>query len=77
MKINMLKIKNIANSGAIVIIQVNIKVLHITYIIENIVWLKKFLHFFAMDQSNYDYHFVIKQLAKKFAEQFTCLGGNT
>ena len=26
--------------------------------------------------SNYDYHFIIKKLAKKFEEQFECLGEN-
>ena len=26
--------------------------------------------------SNYDYHFIIKQLAEKFKKQFTCLGEN-
>ena len=27
--------------------------------------------------SNYDYHFIIKELAKEFEKQFTCLGENT
>ena len=27
--------------------------------------------------SNYDYHFIIKELAKEFKKQFTCLGENT
>ena len=27
--------------------------------------------------SNYDYHFIIKDLAKRIKKQFTCLGGNT
>ena len=27
--------------------------------------------------SNYDYHFVIKELAEEFKKQFTCLGENT
>ena len=27
--------------------------------------------------SNYDYHFIIKQLAEEFKKQFTCLGKNT
>ena len=26
--------------------------------------------------SNYDYHFIIKELAKEFQKQFTCLGEN-
>ena len=27
--------------------------------------------------SNYDYHFIIKELANEFEEQFECLGENT
>ena len=27
--------------------------------------------------SNYDYHFVIKELALEFKKQFSCLGENT
>ena len=27
--------------------------------------------------SNYDYHFIIKELAKEFKKQFTCSGKNT
>ena len=27
--------------------------------------------------STYDYHFIIKELAKEFEEQFECLGENT
>ena len=27
--------------------------------------------------SNYDYHFIIKELAEQFKKQFTCLGENT
>ena len=27
--------------------------------------------------SNYDYHFIIKELADEFKNQFTCLGENT
>ena len=27
--------------------------------------------------SNYDYHFIIKELAEEFKKQFTCLGKNT
>ena len=29
------------------------------------------------NRSNYDYHFIIKELAEKFKKQFTCLGENT
>ena len=28
------------------------------------------------NRSNHNYHFIIKELAEKFEEQFTCLGGN-
>ena len=27
--------------------------------------------------SNYDYHFIIKELAEEFKKEFTCLGENT
>ena len=27
--------------------------------------------------SNYNYHFIIKELAEEFKKQFTCLGENT
>ena len=40
-----------------------------------IVCLKKFEVFFY--GSNYDYNFIIKELAEEFKKQFTCLGGNT
>ena len=40
--------------------------------IKNIVYLKK-----NHNGSNYDYHFVIKELAEEFKKQFTCLGENT
>ena len=43
LKINMLKIRTI------VFIQWNIQVLHIVYVIESIVYLKKFLYFSTMD----------------------------
>ena len=29
------------------------------------------------NESNYYYHFIIKELAKEFKKQFTCLGENT
>ena len=43
LKINISKIKNILNLEIIVIIQENIKVLRIAYVIYNIVYLKEFL----------------------------------
>ena len=53
LKINILKIKNIAKVETIVNIQRNIEGLH--------------------NSSNYDYHFIIKELTK----EVTCLGENT
>ena len=41
LKINMLRIKNIVKLKNIVIIQVNIEVLFIVYVIQNVVYLKK------------------------------------
>ena len=29
------------------------------------------------NESNYDYYFIIKELAEEFKKQFTCLGENT
>ena len=58
-----------------VIIQENIEVLHIAYVIKKILYQKKIptvLH----NGSNYDYHFIIKELAEQFKKQFTCLGEN-
>ena len=37
---------------------------------------KKIWSFFFYG-SNYDYNFIIKELAEEFKKQFTCLGGNT
>ena len=32
---------------------------------------------FSYNGSNYDHHFIIKELAEEFKKQFTCLGENT
>ena len=45
------KDKHISEFKIIVIIQASTEFLHIAYIIYNIVCLKKFLQFFAMDQT--------------------------
>ena len=29
------------------------------------------------NRSNYDYHFIIKEIVEEFKKQFTCLGENT
>ena len=39
-------------------------------------YLMKFLHFFH-NGSNYDYHFIIKELANEFEAQFECLWETT
>ena len=49
LKTNMCKIKNIIKLEVIVIIQGNIEMLHIAYIIQNIVHLKKFIWLFIID----------------------------
>ena len=50
--------------------------LHITYVILDIVYLSKFPWVFH-NGSNYDYHVIIKALAKIFQGEFNCLGENT
>ena len=70
-KINMWKIKNIVKLEIIVVIQGSIEVLHISYVVQNIKYLKKIPIAFH-NGSKYDYHFVIKE----FEKQLTCLGEN-
>ena len=65
LKIIIWKTKNILTLDVIIIIQGNIEVLHIAYVISNIVYLKKFPIAFHSG-SNYDYHFIIKGIAKDF-----------
>ena len=76
LKTNYLKNKNIVKLEIIVIIQGNIQVLHIAYVIRNTVCLKKIPIVFH-NESNYNYHFIIKELAEEFKNQFTFLGENT
>ena len=38
---------------------------------------RKEIIFVSYNRSNYDYHFMIKELAEKSEEQLTCLGKNT
>ena len=35
------------------------------------------MHIVFHNESNYDYHFIIKELPEEFKKQFTCLGENT
>ena len=73
LKIDMWKKKNIVKLEIIVTLQENIEVLRISYVILNIVYLKKIPVYFH-NRSNYDYHFIIKDLAEEFKKQLTCLG---
>ena len=59
LKINIWKIKNIVTLEIIVIIQGNIEMLRIVFVI---------LHSFIVlhNESNYDYYFIIKELAGEF-----------
>ena len=49
LKLNMLMIKNSIKLRTILIIQGNIKLLHIAYVIQSIMYQKKFLQLFKMD----------------------------
>ena len=60
----------------IVIIQGNIEVLHIAYVFWNKVCPKKNPVAFH-NRSNYDYQFIIKELAVEFKNKFICLRENT
>ena len=65
LKINIRKTKNIVN------LEINIELLHIAYVVKNIMCLKKIPMFFH-NGTNYDYHFIIRELAEEFGKQFTC-----
>ena len=54
--------------------QRNIEVLHIVYLTYSV---PKKVPMVFHNGSNYDYHFIIKELAEEFKKQFTCLGENT
>ena len=66
------KYKIIIKLKIIVIMQANLEVLHIAYVIWNMLYLRKF-----HDGSIYHYYFIIKELAEEFEGQITCLGKNT
>ena len=76
MKRNTWKIKNIVKLQIIVITQGNIDVLRIAYVILKYSVPKRTPIIFH-NRYNYDYHFVIKELAVEFKKQFTSLGENT
>ena len=66
--ISILIIKIIVKLNTIVIILVNSETLHIAHLIWNIVYLNKLLWLFTMN-----YHFIMKNLAKKFKGELTWL----
>ena len=77
------KDKNMVKLETIVFIRVNIEVLHIACVIY--AGLTKFICKFSVPKeifivlhngSNYDYHFIINELAEEFEVQFTYLGEN-
>ena len=72
---NIWKIKSIVKSEIIVIIQGKVEALHITYNLKHSVPKKVPIDF--NNGSNYDYHFIIKELEEKFKKNFICLDGNT
>ena len=72
----MLKIKNIAKLGIIVIIHRYIEV-PVHNICNFICSVPKKIPIVFHNGSNYDYHFIIKELAEEFERQFTSLGEDT
>ena len=50
--------------------------LHTAYVIDNTIYLKKIPIAFH-NGSNYNYHFIIQELAQEFEKKITCLGENT
>ena len=71
----MQKVRNITKLEINAIIQVNIEVLHIEYVI---VYLKyctsKKRTIIIHNAPNYDYHFLINEIVEEFKKKFTCLG---
>ena len=76
LKIDILKIKNIVKFEIILIIQENIEVIHISYVILKYNVPKKTPIVFH-NGPNYDYYFIIKELAEEFKQLFTCSGEKT
>ena len=69
---NLLKIKNIIKVEIIVIIQMDIKVLHVVYVTLKYSISKETTLLFH-NTSNYDYHFIIKEVAEEFEENLLVL----
>ena len=73
--VNTLLIKIIVKLGTTVITQVNAEVLHVAYVIWNKISKEILVIFHGGFNSNYD--FIIKELAKKFEKEFSCLREKT
>ena len=68
--------KNTIKSEIIVITQENLEEPLIIFVIEETKYQKK-IHVVFHNGSTDDYHFIIKQLAIEFRDEFECLGENT
>ena len=79
LEINRLMIKNIVELETNAIFMVNIEVLHIAYVTYDVCNhnILKDIYVVFHNGSNYDYHFIIKELAKEFEGTFNCLRENT
>ena len=74
LNINTLMMKITIKVKTLVILLVNMEVLHIAYVIQNTVYLKKFMWF--SQWIGLWLFFILKQLAKEFEGEFDCLGEN-
>ena len=71
----MQKVKNITKLEINAIIQVNIEVLHIEYVIAYLKYCtSKKRTIIIHNAPNYDYHFLINEIVEEFKKKFTCLG---
>ena len=68
------KKKNVVQLEIIVIIQGNIEVLGMPYVIFSV---PKKIPIVFHNGFNYDYHFIIKELTEELKKKFPCLGENT
>ena len=74
LKMNIWKKKNVVQLEIIVIIQGNIEVLGMPYVIFSV---PKKIPIVFHNGFNYDYHFTIKELTEELKKKFPCLGENT
>ena len=74
MKVNAVKIKNIVKLEIIVMMQPYIEVIHICNLKYKT---PKEICTIFHNEYKYDFHFIIKDLAKEFEGKSTCFGENT